>query len=105
VAPGRKIVAPPAGPTGALAQELPERITDGAYPRLSGTSMSARVASGVVALLLQRYPNLSPDQVKWLLTATERSYPGKADSAGVVDPLAVLTRSWTGQCRQCATSA
>jgi serine protease AprX len=38
--------------------------------RGSGTSQSAAVVSGAVALLLQRNPNLTPDQVKGLLKAS-----------------------------------
>lgn len=36
----------------------------------SGTSQSAAVLSGAIALVLQRYPNLTPDQVKAALGAT-----------------------------------
>ncbi len=38
--------------------------------RGSGTSESAAIASGVVALLLDARPNLTPDQVKRVLTST-----------------------------------
>ncbi len=38
--------------------------------RGSGTSQAAAVTSGAVALLLQARPNLTPDQVKWLLART-----------------------------------
>ncbi len=96
VAPGRKIVAPLAGPNVKLAQDLPDRITDGTYIRLSGTSMAAPVTTGVVALLLQRYPTLQPDQVKWLLQNTDRAYAGQTDAAGAVDPVALLKRASAG---------
>lgn len=90
VAPGRKIVAPLAGGTTVLATGLPERIADDRYIRLSGTSMAAPIVSGIVALILERYPDLTPDQVKWLLIETARAYPGQPDGAGAVAPLAAL---------------
>lgn len=45
---------------------------------LQGTSMAAPAVSGVVALLLQKYPKLTPSQVKSLLTsnATQDSFTG-----------------------------
>jgi len=42
------------------------------YVRGSGTSQSAAVVSGAAALLLQQRPELTPDQVKRLLTTTAR---------------------------------
>ena len=41
-----------------------------AYRRGSGTSMSAAITSGAVALLLQRHPTWTPDRVKYALTST-----------------------------------
>src|SRR5262249_12018717 len=41
--------------------------TTGRYFRGSGTSQAAAVVSGAVALLLQKRPTLTPDQVKKLL--------------------------------------
>ena len=38
--------------------------------RGSGTSQAAAVVSGAAALLLQAYPNLTPDQVKAALVST-----------------------------------
>lgn len=51
------------------------------YFYLSGTSMAAPVVSGTVALMLQRNPNLTPDQVKIRLMKTaSKSYPAYASA-------------------------
>ncbi|MBI2938884.1 MAG: S8 family serine peptidase [Chloroflexi bacterium] len=71
VAPGRRIVAPLA--RGSIYQQLyPDRIVEQQYLRLSGTSESTAIVSGVVAQMLQARPDLCPDQVKWLLQQTAR---------------------------------
>lgn len=64
--------------TGTLAQ-------DGVLP-YQGTSFAAPVVSGAVALLLSRYPHLSPAEVRELVHAAAQ--PG----GGAVTPLAVLTQ-------------
>jgi len=46
------------------------------YLALSGTSMSAPVVSGTVALMLQANPNLTPNLVKAILQYTAQPYPG-----------------------------
>jgi hypothetical protein len=46
------------------------------YLALSGTSMSAPVVSGTVALMLQANPNLTPNLVKAILQYTAQVYPG-----------------------------
>jgi len=90
VAPGRRIVAPLSDEGSFLGKTFPERIVDSDYIRLSGTSMAAPIVAGVAALLLQRFPALTPDQLKWLLVGTARRYAGQADAAGVVDPVAAM---------------
>ena len=48
----------------------------GIYYRLSGTSMAAPMVSGAAALLLQKTPSLTPDQVKARLMKTAtKSFP------------------------------
>jgi serine protease AprX len=45
------------------------------YMSLSGTSMSAPVVSGTVALMLQANPSLTPNAVKAILQYTAQEYP------------------------------
>src|SRR5262249_57004309 len=49
---------------------------DGGYIQLSGTSMSAAVVSGAVALLLEAQPALTPAEVKTALQTTTTLMPG-----------------------------
>ena len=63
LAPGRSVVSLRA-PGSIIDEAFPGgRVGDQLF-RGSGTSQAAAVTSGAVALLLQRYPNLTPDQVK-----------------------------------------
>ena len=51
----------------------PPGILDGSYMRGSGTSEATAITSGAVALILQRYPGLTPDQVKeFILQSTDK---------------------------------
>jgi serine protease AprX len=98
LAPGRKIVAPLAkgvdGKPSGLALTYPERITaDGHHIRLSGTSMSTPMVTGAIALLLQRHPNLTPDQLKQILVGSASSYPGQTDGAGTLNLTRALSAS------------
>ena len=99
VAPGRKIVSL-RSPGSTLDQELPDRVVLGLDPlvpqyfRLSGTSMAAPVVTGVVALMLERTPTLTPAQVKARLkgSAAPLAY-GSPDTtgSGLVSALGAIT--------------
>ena len=72
---------------GAPAGEPP------AYFKLSGTSTSAPVVSGIVAMLISADPSLTPDDIKVRLMATARDLPGTdplQEGAGAVDVAAAL---------------
>jgi serine protease AprX len=64
-------------PTGLIAYDPEQRFFRG-----SGTSQATAVVSGAAALLLQQRPDLTPDQVKRLLTGTAESMPTADSIAG-----------------------
>ncbi len=77
-------------------------VGDG-YGFTTGTSVAAANVSGVVALLLERYPTLTPAQVRTALTRTAKvilpNDKAFQTGAGLVDPVAALeylTRSADG---------
>jgi serine protease AprX len=65
-----------------LGQEYPDNWVNGRYFEMAGTSSSAAMVSGVVALMLSENPDLTPDQVKYRLAMTARpqfsEYTGEA---------------------------
>jgi len=100
VAPGRRIVSLRV-PGSYLDQLFPDRIVvakNGAtYFRLTGTSTSTAIVSGIAALLLELQPDLTADQVKAALVTTTQQFgqasgsvlpDPAADGAGLVDALA-----------------
>jgi serine protease AprX len=60
----------------------PEGQIDARYFRGSGTSQSAAIVSGAAALVLEKYPNATPDQVKELLGNSGYPIIGKAQQIG-----------------------
>jgi serine protease AprX len=96
VAPGTNIVSLGSSGATVLAQQHPDHIVSNGYFRMSGTSMSAPMVSGAVALLLQSEPNLTPDQVKYRLMATARPFDrDKRAGAGYLNIYAAVHTSTT----------
>jgi serine protease AprX len=95
VAPGTNIVSLLSARNSTIAQAHPDHIVSDPYFRMSGTSMAAPMVAGAVALLLQREPQLTPDQVKARLqrTATRGTWPGYTATkagAGYLDVYAAV---------------
>jgi len=65
---------------------------EGNYIKMSGTSMATPIVSGAVALLLERSPGLTPDDVKYMLRicAADLNFPRNQQGCGVLDIGAVL---------------
>ena len=73
-----------------------------AYAFLSGTSLAAAHVAGVVALLLQREPMMSPGQVRLVLFATARPVTDRgAPAIRLVDACAALARLVGGDASAC----
>ena len=87
VAPGQSVVSLRV-PNGHLDAAYPGARTGERFFRGTGTSQSAAVVSGAAALLLEQRPELTPDQVKALLTGSARKLPlaeAKAQGNGLID--------------------
>jgi serine protease AprX len=76
LAPGVSIISVLAPKSPWITEQASRLVKGSQYIRLSGTSMSAPMVSGAVALLLQDEPELTPDQVKYRLIATARQIQG-----------------------------
>jgi len=67
---------------------------EGDYQITTGTSVAAAEVSGIVALLLERNPKLSPADIRRILTASaKRLSAGERDDnfgSGLIDPLQAL---------------
>jgi serine protease AprX len=68
-------------PGSFVDESTPPGLLDARFQRGSGTSESTAIVSGAVALLLQKYPSLTPDQVKKFLTTSTVKIAGADDKA------------------------
>jgi subtilisin family serine protease len=102
LAPGRKVVSIRV-PGSTLDNLLPDHVVTAlngsTYFRLTGTSMSTAVVSGAVALLLERQPSLSPDQVKKILVSTTQSFGSGAMPSGAGAGLLDANAAWNSSVR------
>ncbi|SDF67898.1 S8 family serine peptidase [Klenkia brasiliensis] len=69
VAPGVSVIGARV-PNGYADQAFPSSRVGSRFAHASGTSQAAAVVSGEVALLLQQYPWMTPDQVKAVVTGS-----------------------------------
>jgi subtilisin family serine protease len=80
VAPGRSVISLRV-PGSYLDETQPQGRVGERFFRGSGTSQAAAVTSGLVALLLQQRPNLTPDQVKYILREGTAPLPSESSVA------------------------
>jgi serine protease len=80
-------------------------LGDNTFVYQAGTSMATPVVTGVVALMLSVNPNLTPDEIKSILTYTANAFPtvaGKVSctlqlcGAGIVNALAAVRAASSG---------
>jgi serine protease AprX len=90
-------------PNSFIDANHPEGLLGDQYFRGSGTSQAAAIISGAVALVLQKFPSATPDQVKQLLTTTGYPISGKSQAIGggelqlstaLAAPLPTFTQWW-----------
>ena len=102
IAPGTHIVSLRV-PDSYVDDNHPEGLVGSRYFRGSGTSESAAMVSGAAALILQKHPDASPDQVKQFLINAAGSISGKAQAIGggelqlgtaLVAPVLDPTQTW-----------
>jgi serine protease AprX len=75
-------------PNGYLDATHPEGRIGDRFFRGSGTSEATAIAAGSIALVLQKYPNLKPDQVKRFITDNGKKIGGadtQAQGAGEIE--------------------
>ena len=87
VAPGKSIEGLRV-PGSFIDQTFPAGRINDRFFRGSGTSQAAAVVSGAAALVIQQRPDITPDELKALLTSTAQQLPAadpRGQGAGMVD--------------------
>ena len=69
-------------PNSFIDANNPKGVISDRYFRGSGTSESTAITTGAVALILQKYPDATPDQVKKSLTSSAAPINGTAQAIG-----------------------
>ncbi|MCL4424026.1 MAG: S8 family serine peptidase [Firmicutes bacterium] len=98
LAPGKGITSLRA-PRGTIDRAGGEGRIGQWYMSLSGTSMATPFCAGTVALMAQKNPRLTPDQVKSILqeAAEDRGYEVNAQGKGYIDAYKALARVAKGR--------
>lgn len=98
LAPGRSVVSS-RSPGSTIDTTYPASAIGDDYAKGSGTSFSSAIVAGVAAMVLQRSPLLTPDQVKNRIVTTTRTiggtnnqswWPGDVDAFGATMSLNIL---------------
>jgi serine protease AprX len=85
-------------PNGFIDVNHPEGLLGTRYFRGSGSSQAAAIASGSIALVLQKYPGLTPDQVKRFIMSNAKKVAGadsQAQGAGKIDLATLIAKAPT----------
>jgi serine protease AprX len=69
------------------SDEISHKTISSNYVELSGTSMATPIVSGSIALLIEKYKNLKPDDIKLMLkkSAKDLNYPPNHQGWGLLD--------------------
>jgi serine protease AprX len=95
IAPGTNIISV-LSTDSAWGSQYPARVVSPKqYIRLSGTSMATPMVTGAVALMLQRQPGLTPDQVKYRLLHASNPISGPSKLYPYLNVYAAVTGATT----------
>ena len=86
--PGERQATPVRMPLAAPGVDILSTVPRASYDFFSGSSLAAAQVSGAIALLLERRPRLTPEQINAAILRTAR--PGAPGEAGTIDACAAL---------------